>query len=440
MRIATTWLLLICPLIAAGNPRVEFALGVLAECRGDETKAAEHFENARELDPTATALMNRGVAQRMTAGDRAGAAGLFREFAAARPNDLPVQLAYADFLTEQGRDDTLASKLAEKTLDASLAKHPGHPEIVRRLASLNRSRAPKLIEHLAADDPTSVILFASISRSLHDSDVLAAREEIDRRFVRCLEVHPENAPLAREASEHFRNTGRNDEAIAVLKRHIAAAPWSLDLRTRLGILYFIAKRDLEGEAVLKELLTIHPRHPLAHQALAKRYRWSGNHALATDHSAELLKIRGGSASEFLQLASEYLATGRPKEARILLEKAVFDHPDQPTLRMKLAIASRRDPATHAQASRIFREAEAAAETDITDPEFLMEFAETLIESGQSEAAEARLRAAIRSWPPEAKQETAASLRRLAQLWETEQRNAEAAKALRQRADALDPGD
>jgi hypothetical protein len=48
-----------------------------------------------------------------------------------------------------------------------------------------------------------------------------------------------------------------------------------------------------------------------------------------------------------------------------------------------------------------------------------------------------LRSAIKSFPPEAKKETAAALRRLALLWETESRNADAARALRQRADALD---
>ena len=41
-------------------------------------------------------------------------------------------------------------------------------------------------------------------------------------------------------------------------------------------------------------------------------------------------------------------------------------------------------------------------------------------------------------PADAKQETATALRRLAGLWESGNRNAAAAKALRQRADALDP--
>ena len=91
------------------------------------------------------------------------------------------------------------------------------------------------------------------------------------------------------------------------------------------------------------------------------------------------------------------------------------------------------------AARLFREAEAAvAGVKISDPAFLTESAEALIESGQSKAGEERLRAAIRAYPPDAKKETAAALRRLAALWVTEKRNPDAARALLQRADALDP--
>jgi hypothetical protein len=187
------------------------------------------------------------------------------------------------------------------------------------------------------------------------------------------------------------------------------------------------------------VLAIDPRHALAHQALAKRYRLGGKPELADFHTGELLKIRGGSPSEFIKLADEQMASGHPREARLLLEKAVFNHPDHPDLRMKLAVAAHRDPETRAMSSRLFREAETAFPGGkISDPAFLTESAETLIDSGQSRAGEERLRAAIRAYPPEAKRETAAALRRLAALWNAENRNADAARALLLRADSLDP--
>ena len=225
----------------------------------------------------------------------------------------------------------------------------------------------------------------------------------------------------------------------MLRKHTEAAPWSLELRVRLGVLLFTANQDAEGEAVLKEVLAIHPTRALAHQALAKFYRNREHPEQASHHARELLKLRGGAASEFLRLADERLAAGDAREARLLLEKAVFQQPDQLELVMKLAIATHRDPETRLRAARLFREAETAAPSGkITDPAFLTESAAALIESGQSRAAEERLRAAIRAFPAEAKQETAAALRKLAGLWNSEKRNAEAARALLQRADVLDP--
>ena len=423
----------------AGNPHVDFAFGVLAERRGDDARAAELYESARVADPTAGPLVRRGVSRLLDEGNRSAAVAMFRDYAAARGDDPSVQLEYADFLVNQGRGDALAEKLAVETLDRVLASHPGSPPAVQRLASLVPDRAAELAASLADDDPAAAMLFASLSRGLHDGDDVEARAEVDRRFLKAVDAHPRDAALARRASEHFRTTKRTDEAIHVLRTHADAAPWSLDLRARLGVLLFTAGRDDEGRGELEKLLVIAPEHKLAHQALAKHFRKAGDDEMAMRHSAELLRIRGGDPDEFVKLADEFLAAEQPAKARILLEKAAFDHPDDFSILRALAIATRRDPATRSRAPRLFREAESLlAEGETPDPAFLSESAECLIEAGQSKAAEERLRSAIRAMPADAKQETATALRRLAGLWEAGNRNTAAAKALRQRADALDP--
>lgn len=444
IRHPTLFLILTSALFSAErNPRLEFALGVLAESRGDAEEADRRFENARVADPLAWPLVSRAVIREVAAGNRPAAVKLYRDLAAARPDDLEIQLGYADFLDEQGRSDALALKLSAQTLEAALRKHPAHPQLIRRLFHYaqragDNPRQIALLDPLPPDDPESVLLYASLSRSVFDAQDSAARDQVDQRFLRAMESHPESRVLARAASEHFRDTGRAEQAIDVLKRHAAAVPSSLELRTRLGILCLAAKRDAEGESALKEVLAIHPRQAIAHQTLAKFYRLRDQPDPARFHASELLKIRGGSPAEFLKLADEWLAVDDPKQARILLEKAVFDAPDHPELARKLAIATRRDPATRDSAARLFREAEATGpDLAATEPTFLLESAEVLIAAGQSKAAEERLRAAIKSYPPEAKKETAAALRRLALLWETEKRNPDAARALRQRADALD---
>jgi predicted Zn-dependent protease len=368
---------------------------------------------------------------------------------------MDFQIAYADFLLTHGRGDALATKLATETLEAGLSRHPGRAdgavandpgqtEIIRRLFEIhfergNKQRATEILGILDERDPAEVLLFAKLSRTLFDVKDESARAEVARRYDLALTEYPGHPALARAASEFYRNAGDREKAIEVLAKHIAAAPWSLDLRARLGILLFSAKRDAEGEKVLEELLSIHPRHGQAHESLAKFHRLKGDAEAASHHAGEALKIRGGDPSEFLKLAEEHLAANRPREARLLLEKAVFDHPDDAKLRMKLAVATQADPESRDRAARLFREAETAAPDGLpTDPAFLSASAEALIAAGQSKAAEERLRAAIRAYPPDAKKETATTLRRLATLWESENRNADAARALRQRADALDP--
>jgi tetratricopeptide (TPR) repeat protein len=431
-------------LMAAENPRVEYAMGVRAEEHGNGTEAAARFGKALSLDPQALPLVEKVVEFKLAEGDRAGAVKLWRELSDASPDRLDVQLAYAGFLEQQGHGDALAQKLAVEVLEMVLEKRPGELSVIARLLVIFRERgdqerAMALMEALPQEDPQAAEIYASTSRTLFKESDSAARQRVDERYAKALAAHPKDPSLARVASEYFRTTDRLDRAIEVLAEHIKVAPWSLDLRTRQGVLLFSAKRDEEGEAALKEVIEIRPKSELALQSLTKFYRLKGDEKQARYYGAELLKWRGGSPREFVVLADELLAADEPRAARLLLEKGVFDHPERQELTMKLAVATRRDPETRAKASRLFREAEAAMGAQLKpDADFLIESAECLIEEGQSKSAEERLRTAIRSYPPERKKETAAALRRLAGLWEKENRNLDAARSLKQRADTLDP--
>jgi tetratricopeptide (TPR) repeat protein len=441
-RILTTWCSLFFPLTAAENPRVEFAFGVLEEARGG-LSASGHFENARLSDPLALPLVQRSVKNRLAENDRGGAVKLFRDLAVSRPNDLQVQLLYADFLDQQGRGDSMAVKQATEALESILPAHPGEPQVIRRLyhfyqASNRKPEALALLDRLIPHDPESAMLYTSLMKSDAEAEKAAQQAKLDEYYATALAANPQLASLAREASEHFRTSGRSEKAIEVLKQHAAAAPSSLELRTRLGILHFTAKQDEQGINVLKQVLEINPRQALAHQSLAKFYRSHEQPDLARHHAGELLKIQGGSAEDFIKLSNEWLTAGNPREARILLERGIYDHPDQWQLSQKLAMATRLDPETAPASVRLFREAEASRPPDVAlDPSFLVEFSEALRAEGQSQAAEVRLRSAIKAFPAEAKKETASALRKLAAIWESENRNADAARALHQRADALD---
>lgn len=446
LRLALLFLLSL-PGLPQESPRLEFARGLLDQSRAKKDEAAQRFEAARLADPTAMPLVERAARTKLADGNLAGAVTLYRDLANALPERLSAQLLYADFLRDEGGGDGLAERMASEALENALHRFPGSPAILSRLfrsseARSDRKRSLSLFESLIETpplDPAAMLMAADWARVLFPADDTAARNRLDALFKSSVEAHPRHQELARTASEHFRKTKRLDEAIAILQTHATAAPSDLELRTRLGILQLSANQTAAGEATLKEVIAIDSRRALAHESLAKLYRQQQKPELARPHADAVLKIRGGDPAEFITLADEWIAAGQAKPARILLEKALYDHPTDPVIAAKLAIASRRDPETRGQSSRLFREAEALIPADAKpDPAFLSESAEALIDEKRLPAAEERLRKAIKAFPPDAKKETALTLRRLAGLWESQGKNADAASALRKRADAMDP--
>ena len=443
--IALPWLAAV--MTAGASPQLDFAYGILAQQRGDGAAAEAAIEKARAADPAAYPLVTRVAEHHRAAGDLEGASTLYREFAANQPQRLDAQLAYADFLRGASPDDDFATKMARETLEKAGQRFPGELSVQKRLFRIyealgQRERSQAIFESLASSNTNGADALAAVEMSgtLYSKDDVAARGVVDALLKKAFERAPANPVIARAASEHFRTTGRIPEAVEILAAHVAAVPSSLDLRTRLGILQLAAERPAEGEKTLLEVIDIDPRQALAHETLAKLYRKLDRVPEALPHAAEALKIRGGDPEDFLQLADEFLAAEQPREARLLLEKAVFFNSSNADLAVKLAVAAHRDPGSREQSSRLFREAEVLSGKDgpAKDPVFLGEFAESLLENGQPKAAEERLRLAIRSFPADKKKETAAALRRLAGIWQGEKRNAEAAAALLQRADSLDP--
>lgn len=422
---------------------LDFSYGVLEQQRGDEVAAAAHFAKAYEADPTAMPLVKIIANARMYEGDRAAALEAFERVIKARPDEPFIALEYGDFLGEVGKGDTLAQRKREEIYGKVHETMPGAYIALERLLRVSRERgddhrAKQLLEKLVTDSETAVRYYVATTKSLYDSRDEKAAARIDARFAEAMDSHPEWSGTARAASDHFRQTNRLEKAIGILRKHVDARPSSLDLKIRLGILLFSDKQDEEAVKILREVLEVHPKKALAHESLTKHFRQKGMLDKARGHAAELLGIRGGTPEEFLELADELTAANEFRAARILLEKAVFRHDEDAKLMMKLAIATSRDPDTKDSAARLFREAEAMlANPADMDPGFLVASAKELLAQGQVKAAEERLRNAIRTFPKESKKETAAAMRALAEIWISENRNLDAARALISRAEAME---
>ena len=428
---------------ANAGSHLDFSYGVLERLRGNEARASEFYEKAYAEDPSSMHLVRMMANKLAQDGNSIAAMAAWKAPLAKFTDDPEIWIEYGDFLGKIGKGDAVADRKRRDAYLKALKLAPDEYRTVERMIVFHREagddeRARELLETLELDSPQALNYYVASTRSLYDSHDEKAVSRIDAALEAAMKEHPDWVEIARVASDHFRNSGRTDIAIDILARHLEAVPASLDLKIRLGILYFTADRDGEGVRALEDVLEIHPGKALAHESLAKYYRQHGKAKQARNHAAELLKIRGGTPDEFIKLADELLADGENRAARLLLEKAVFLNEEDADLMMKLATASSRDPEGKNAAARLFREAEAMADENAPkDPAFLVAAAEELIARGESKAAEEKLRDAIRTFPKDARVETAAALRALAGIWTSEGRNQDAAKALVSRADALE---
>jgi predicted Zn-dependent protease len=424
------------------HARREYAKAVLSAVRNDDAQRISHEEAARIAHPTAGFLVSRSASRALKAGDVKSASTLYRELAKAHPDSLNTQFLYADFLRSQSKNDDFALRLAVETLEGMLPMHQAQPELLERLLRLyeqqgKREKSQALYDAYMKLPQADPAVAAKFSLTLHDIDDEKNRSQLDTMYRNRMEESPRDPILARAASEHFRGTNRLDEAISILEVHTKAAPSSLDLRVRLGILELADKRSEQGEKTLLDVLEIAPSQFLAHQALAKLYTNQEKIEPARHHRAELLKTRGGEIDEFRQLGQAWIEANEARRARLLLEKAVFHHPKDVGLAYLYAIASQRDPETQKTAFALFEAAAKLSTEPITEPLYLLGSAEAYWSAGKAERAESSLRQAIKLYPPDQKKDSAAAMRLLASWWQQQNKNAEAAKALIQRAEMME---
>lgn len=437
--------LIACGTLAAQDPalaRREFAKAVLAGLRGDADGKARHEDAARLAHPQAILLADRAAQRALAGGDIKTASTLYRTLAQDRRDSLHAQFLYIDFLRSQSKEDDFAWKLAVEALESLAQTYPTHRDVLERLLRTyeqqgQRTKSEALYQQYLKQPGADPAVAEMFTRILRDQDDADSRDHLDRMYRERMEQSPGDPALARAASEHFRKTKRLPEAIRLLEIHLKSAPSSLDMRVRLGVLLLANQQEEQGEAALRAALAIDPSLYVAHQSLAKLYTQQKKPDLARGHRAEMLKLRGGDADEFREVAGDYLKANDAKAARILLEKACFDHPGDGDLLYLRAVSTHLDAAERNKAPALFDEAEKRAKLPTKNPVYLRHAAESYWHAKQFEKAENVLRAAIRAYPASEKKESAAAMRLLAGWWLQQNKNGDAAKALLQRAELME---
>lgn len=441
------------PLTPEEENLARFARGVLAEVEGDLPTARKHVEASLQADPSSFSLARKTAGLQSQDDDLRAAVTTLRTFADVQPQRLDAQLYFADFLKAHiARDDAGAQQAAQQILERANANFPNQSGVFSRLIRLYEYQGKREDSLTLYRDQFEVkqpglahwMALEALTRTLlpEDSPELDERLERIAKEIRATGLDHELA--TRQLSDYYRRTNRLAEALAVLSEHVERHPDSLTLRTRLGLLQFYAKDHEAALLTLEDVLLIDPDQLLAHRSLARYHEREENAEKALHHNAEILRITGGSAQEFLEVAEQYLALDQARSARLLLEKARFNHPSHPALAARLAIATLRD-GSPTLAARLFREAEALAEeageldtAPYLDADFQLEFASSLKDARDDEEAENRLRKAIRRMKADQPQRKAQGLRMLATLWIEQDRNLGPARSLLQQAAALDP--
>lgn len=430
----------------------EYARGVFAELDGAPASARLHFETALERDLHSFVLAQKAASLQEQTGDQPAATRTLRQYAENHPLQLDPQLYFADFLKRQVSTDEAARNSMMDILSKANLRFPNHPEVYTRLIHLHenlgqRNQSLEVLrdqltvtsagaEHWIALEPLVKTLLPGGSKQLENALHLIIEKIIETGL---------HLPLAaRRASDHYQKNGQLAEAIDILEKHVEIQPDSLGLRIRAGLLQLYNRDEDAALRTLHTTLQIDSDQPLAHKALAQFYSRKGQLGPSLHHQAEVLRITGGAPTDFLQLAKQFLDSGNSRKARLTLEKAHFDYPDNPSIVAQLAIATLRE-GDFTKASRLFRQTEnlvdslpGAKKASVLGPTFQIEFATALMQVGDSTGAETRLRDAIRRIAPERPGHTALALRKLARVWIEQNRNLAPAASLLNRAKALDP--
>ena len=425
-----------------------YAKGLFAERDGLGDEARLHFETTLAADPHSFTVAQRTANYQ----DLPTASKTLRTYANGHPNHLSSQIYYADFLQNSAPGDAIAKKTALTTLESAYQRFPHTSSVFSRLITIheedeNRDASLKILHtELKAEhsDPYHWVSLIQQTRTLIPADDPTYHDTLNRLHSNARRDGIADPAIARRVADYYRDQGKTQLAIDTLTDHVHTVPNSLDLRTRLGLLLLSSNQEAAGVRMLEDTISIDPDQIYAHRALAKHHEDRGNIDQSLHHEAEVLRAAGGDPTEFIALANRYLEHEQPREARLLLEKARFHHPDNTAIIARLAIATLRDGNTK-EAAELFRQAESLAK-DAKDPktkqfldaDFQIEFAHSLQQAGDTKEAENRLREAIRSVPEDQPNKAAYALRELARLWLDQNKNQGPAISLLKRAQKLEP--
>jgi tetratricopeptide (TPR) repeat protein len=142
----------------------------------------------------------------------------------------------------------------------------------------------------------------------------------EREFKLAIELNPNYATAHHWYSDHLSIVGRDEEAIAEIKRAQLLDPLSLIISAVAGCRFYSARRYDEAVEQLRETLEMGASFPPAHFWLGRTYEEMGQYESAIAEDQKATAALGSGAYALAALGHAYAASGKRNEAlRILAD-------------------------------------------------------------------------------------------------------------------------
>jgi tetratricopeptide (TPR) repeat protein len=145
------------------------------------------------------------------------------------------------------------------------------------------------------------------------------RDEADREFKLAILYKPGYAPAYQWYSSYLVALGRNDEALAKVKRGLELEPLSFISNSHVGWVLYLSGRYDEAIAHCKKLLEVDPNFFPARRYLGLAYEQKGMYREAISEFEECVKLSDSPLIMAL-LGHAYAASGKRAEAERVLEE------------------------------------------------------------------------------------------------------------------------
>lgn len=310
-----------------------FATGILLEESDGPERAFESFNKVLALDPQNLHLSLRVAREYLRRGDVAGAVGIIKDSAKARPKDAVPHLILGEIYLRQLQKPTVAEQHAKLAINLQPELFAAR-ELLWQIAMFSgqTGKAVGILDSAARNtttDPSYWLQLAELHRKLPQQG--AAASEISRkRRLAALEKAAASAPendavLVRAADLHVLH-GEIAAAAPLYQKAFDLAPTTNNLREKLAACYVDLQNYELAVPLLEAILADNPQNLPVCDELARIARELGKIEDVLRYQQKAVVLAPHEPERYRDLAQLLVEQNQPSLAILYLEQALERFP------------------------------------------------------------------------------------------------------------------